>query len=181
MVKKQYRLALARLLKLYKEVETDKAVLVAEADDMEIGVEVFITTEDGDVIPAPDGEYKTDDIIYTVVGGTITAVVAIEPSLEEMEEVQPEVEVEKDAKIAELEAVIAEKDVRIAELEAAIVERDNQIVELTEKNTELEATITELEGKVPESAEEKFEKQPLVNRGYEKKMAAASLVAKVRS
>lgn len=178
MVKKQYRLALARLLKLYKEVETDKAVLVAEADDMEIGVEVFITTEDGDVIPAPDGEYKTDDIIYTVVGGTITAVVAIEPSLEKME---VEVEVEKDAKIAELEAIIAEKDARIVELEAAIVERDNQIVELTEKNTELEAAITELEGKVPESAEEKFEKQPLANRGYEKKMAAASLVAKVRS
>lgn len=180
MVKKQYRLALARLLKLYKEVETDKAVLVAEADDMEIGVEVFITTEDGDVIPAPDGEYKTDDIIYTVVGGTITAVVAIEPSLEMEEDVLP-VEEEKDAKIAELEAIIAEKDTRIAELEAAIVERDNQIVELTEKNTELEATITELEGKVPESAEEKFEKQPLTNRGYEKKMAAASLVAKVRS
>ena len=178
MVKKQYRLALARLLKLYKEVETDKAVLVAEADDMEIGVEVFITTEDGDVIPAPDGEYKTDDIIYTVVGGTITAVVAIEPSLEKMEE-QPEVEVEKDAKIAELEAIIAEKDARIAELEAAIVERDNQIVELTEKNTGLEATITELEGKIPESAEEKFEKQTPI--GYEKKMAAASLVAKVRS
>lgn len=180
MVKKQYRLALARLLKLYKEVETDKAVLVAEADDMEIGVEVFITTEDGDVIPAPDGEYKTDDIIYTVVGGTITAVVAIEPSLEMEEDVRP-VEVEKDVKIAELEAIIAEKDARIAELEAAIVERDNQIVELTEKNTELEAIITELEGKIPESAEEKFEKQPLANRGYEKKMAAASLVAKVRS
>lgn len=177
MVKKQYRLALARLLKLYKEVETDKAVLVAEADDMEIGVEVFITTEDGDVIPAPDGEYKTDNIVYTVVGGTITAVAAIEPSLE-MEEERP-VEVEKDAKIAELEAIIAGKDVRIAELEATIVERDNQIVELTEKNTELEATITELEGKVPESAEEKFEKQTPI--GYEKKMAAASLVAKVRS
>lgn len=75
MINKGYRLQLAKMLKLYKEVSTNEAVLVAEADEFEVGTEVFVESEEG-MTPAPDGEY-TDSVenkIYVVSGGTITEI-----------------------------------------------------------------------------------------------------------
>ena len=83
MINKGYRLALAKMLKLYKEISTDNAVLVAEADEIEIGTEVFVEGEEG-MVPAPDGEY-TDTVenkIYTVAGGTITEIKEKENTME---------------------------------------------------------------------------------------------------
>lgn len=75
MVERKYRLALAKLLKLYKEVTTDEATLIAEADEVEVGTEVFVEGEEG-MTPAPDGTYtnSVDNVIYTVSGGTITEI-----------------------------------------------------------------------------------------------------------
>ena len=75
MINKGYRLQLAKLLKLYKEVTTEEATLIAEADEIEVGTEVFVESEEG-MTPAPDGEY-TDSVenkIYVVAGGTITEI-----------------------------------------------------------------------------------------------------------
>ena len=83
MINKGYRLALAKMLKLYKEISTNEAVLVAEADEIEVGTEVFVEGEDG-MVPAQDGEY-TDTVenkIYVVAGGTITEIREKETTME---------------------------------------------------------------------------------------------------
>lgn len=75
MINKGYRLQLAKLLKLYKEVTTEEATLIAEADEIEVGTEVFVEGEEG-MTPAPDGEY-TDTVnnkIIVVAGGTVTEI-----------------------------------------------------------------------------------------------------------
>ena len=75
MINKGYRLQLAKLLKLYKEVATEEATLIAEADEIEVGTEVFVEGEEG-MTPAPDGEYNdtVNNRIIVVVGGTITEI-----------------------------------------------------------------------------------------------------------
>lgn len=75
MINKGYRLQLAKLLKLYKEVATEEATLIAEADEIEVGTEVFVEGEEG-MTPAPDGEYNdtVENKIYVVAGGTITEI-----------------------------------------------------------------------------------------------------------
>lgn len=83
MVERKYRLALAKLLKLYKEISTKEAVLVAEADEIEVGTEVYVESEEG-MTPAPDGVY-TDTVenkLYTVTGGTITEIKEKETTME---------------------------------------------------------------------------------------------------
>lgn len=83
MINKGYRLALAKMLKLYKEISTKEAVLVAEADEIEVGTEVFVEGEGG-MTPAPDGIY-TDTVenkLYTVAGGTITEIKEKENTME---------------------------------------------------------------------------------------------------
>lgn len=80
MVSKGYRLYLAKMLKLYKEISTDNGVLTAEAEEIEIGTEVFTEGEEG-MIPAQDGEYidTANNIKYVVEGGTIKEIVDVTP------------------------------------------------------------------------------------------------------
>lgn len=78
MLQKSYRLKLARLLKLYQEVSTDRGLLIAENDDvLTAGVEVFVENENGEIVPAADGVYvdTVNKIQYAVEGGTIKEVV----------------------------------------------------------------------------------------------------------
>ncbi len=78
MLQKSYRLKLARLLKLYQEVSTDRGLLIAENDDvLTAGVEVFVENENGEIVPAADGVYvdTVNKVQYAVEGGTIKEVV----------------------------------------------------------------------------------------------------------
>ena len=45
------------LMKLGKG-ETDNGVLIYEGDVLEVGTEVFIEDENGNIVPAPDGTYS---------------------------------------------------------------------------------------------------------------------------
>ena len=78
MLQKSYRLKLARMLKLYQEVSTDRGLLIAENDDvLTAGVEVFVENESGEIVPAADGVYvdTVNKLQYVVEGGTIKEVV----------------------------------------------------------------------------------------------------------
>lgn len=140
------------LLKLWKqilklsEVETDKGKLIVESEIAE-GVEVFVENE-GEFVPAPEGEYVAEDKIIVVAEGKIAEIRVKEEAKpeetqeevqqeEEQEPVQPD---EKDARIAELEdkqteleALLAEKDARIAELEAQLAEKQKELEMSSEK------------------------------------------------
>ena len=61
--KKKVRLFFKSLLMQLAEVETDRAKLIFDAPELKEGVEVFVESdgENEDYIPAPDGDYKTND------------------------------------------------------------------------------------------------------------------------
>ena len=67
---------LAKLLIKYSVVKTDKAVLEYEGDELVAGMDVVITDENGDKVPAEDGEYVTEDNKkITVKDGKVESIV----------------------------------------------------------------------------------------------------------
>ena len=132
---------LAKLVMKFATLLSDKAELIYNGD-VEVGVEVFIEDEAGEIVPAADGDYTAEDMVITVAEGVITEVkpveepaepaepaeLANEPDEEEFAEpeepaepAEPEVD-EKQAIIDELTAAIAEKDAQIADLQVKIEE-----------------------------------------------------------
>ena len=137
---------LSKMLVKLSETKTDKGVLIAD-DELVVGVEVFIDTE-GELIPAEDGEYLTEDSKIVVKDGKVEDIQMIEEVKEE--EVKEEV---KNEEIVEevLEEPVApqedEKDAKIKELETLLEEKEKLVKELEEK-------VKELEGKLAEPAEQ---------------------------
>lgn len=67
---------LAKLLIKYSVVKTDKAVLEYDGEDLVAGMDVFITDEEGNKVPAEDGEYTTEDNkTITVKDGKVESIV----------------------------------------------------------------------------------------------------------
>ena len=90
-------LRLAKALLSLSQTETDKGTLIAETE-IEVGVEVFIEDENGEMVAAPDGDYTTDDKVITVVDGTVTEIKDKEKEVTEpIEEPKPEETVEMSA------------------------------------------------------------------------------------
>lgn len=124
------RIKLAKLLLKFGSISTDKGELNYEGD-LEVGLEVFVEGEGGELVVAEDGDYVADGQTIVVVDGKIAEIkeVEAEPVVEpvEAEEVVVEeapVEDEKDAKIKELETKLAEAEAKIAELEAKLAEQE---------------------------------------------------------
>jgi len=109
------------LMKLGK-VETEQGVLIYEGEVLEEGTEVFIEDENGNIVPAPDGQYGE----YKVVDGKIAPAEVVEPEAEpESEEVKQEEEVvepEPEVETPDYEKRIAALENEIADLKAAIEE-----------------------------------------------------------
>ena len=67
---------LAKLLIKYSVVKTDKAVLEYEGEELVAGMDVFITDENGEKVPAEDGEYVTEDNkVITVMNGKVESII----------------------------------------------------------------------------------------------------------
>lgn len=163
---------LAKMVLQLAEMETDKGILISDAE-IEVGREVFVEDENGELVAAPDGEYKESngDRIFVVVDGKVAEIK--EPELEDApadpepepepeaeEPVEEPLEEEEPAEEAEEpeaeEPVEDEKDKRIAELEAQIEELNNIIVE---KDAEIGKLKAELERSDAEPAEEQLKSQ----------------------
>ena len=133
-MKKNFLLKLAKMIMKFAEIETDKGALTYEGELAE-GVEVFIEIE-GELTPAPNGDYKFENKTITVEDGKVVKIVEeeVEESvdtpesepIENAEEDDPRI-AELEARITELEAILAERDARIAELEAQLVEKEEQL------------------------------------------------------
>ena len=121
------------LMKLGK-VETDNGVLIYEGDVLEVGTEVFIEDENGNIVPAPDGQYGD----YKVVDGKIAPAEVVEPEAKpESEEVmQEEVIVEPEPEVKESDNDKYEE--RISALESKIAELAGKAAELISAKEELE-------------------------------------------
>lgn len=121
------------LMKLGK-VETDNGVLIFEGDVLTEGTEVFIEDENGNIVPAPDGQYGD----YKVVDGKIAPAEVVEPEAKpESEEVmQEEVIVEPEPEVKESDDDKYEE--RISALESKIAELEGKVAELISAKEELE-------------------------------------------
>lgn len=199
MINKGYRLALAKMLKLYKEISTTEAVLVAEADEIEVGTEVFVEGEGG-MTPAPDGEYNdtVENKIYVVAGGTITEIREKENTMEtgsgNGEEGNQEGNQENMAETGSENGSDNGNDANnesnetgsTAEVEAEVEALKAENEALKAKVAELEATVSDLEDQIAaykakeEETEapaaedaEKFAKESTGDSKLDKKLAAA--------
>lgn len=67
---------LAKLLIKYSVVKTDKAVLEYEGEELVAGMDVYITDENGEKVPAEDGEYLTEDNkVISVKDGKVESII----------------------------------------------------------------------------------------------------------
>lgn len=70
-ISKKVKIALRSLLMKCGAIATDKATLLFEGAEIEVGTEVFVEDENGEILPAPDGEYKVGNTIYVVKDGKV--------------------------------------------------------------------------------------------------------------
>lgn len=145
-------LKFAKMLKLMTETNTNNGILIAD-NELAVGVEVFIQDEEGNLVPANDGEYETDDTIITVEGGKVTDIKAKEPEQPITEEPVVEENAEEEPKEeTEEQTEPDEKDTEIENLKA-------EIETLNAENETLKAENEELKKKLEEPAAEPIEDQ----------------------
>ena len=145
------RIKLMKHFLKFGSMVSDKGELYYEGD-VEVGLEVFIEDEKGEMIPATDGEYVVEKQIFVIAEGKIAEIkevqeAPVEPEVVEAAE-EPAVEPVVDEKVAELEAKLAEKDAlvkeleaKVAELEAKLGEKEAEVVKLSAEPTRQPAHI----------------------------------------
>jgi hypothetical protein len=130
-------LKLAKMLLNFKMIESDKGTLIIDSE-LAIGSEISIEGENGEVLPAPDGEYIIENQKVEIRDGKIESIETIEPEQPEETEIETEEKLEEVPATEEPSNEPDEKDLRIAELEGLLKDRDAIIEELTAKLKELE-------------------------------------------
>ena len=129
------RIKLMKQLLKFGSVTSDKGELYYEGE-VEVGLEVFVEGEDGEMVPATDGEYVVDKQTWVVVEGKVSEIkeaeaVEPEPVVEPVAQAEPVVEpvVEPteevkalEAKVKELEELVAAKDEEINQLKEQLKE-----------------------------------------------------------
>lgn len=120
------RILLRNLMLKAGAVTTDKAELLFDGEEIEVGKEVFVA--DGDeVVSAPDGEYETDEKVITVESGKVTEIKdkESEDTSDESAEVTVSAAKQKFAKVKEaFEATYEEKIQKIYEAIKAYTNAD---------------------------------------------------------
>ena len=131
---KKLKEMLAKIISKFTEVTTDKGILTFDGE-AEIGKDVYLLLESGEVVDAEDGEYKAEDgKTYVVEGGKIA----------EIREVT-EVAAEDDTEIAD--------DVDIHNLAAEVERLKEENEKKKEEIADLVKRIEALEGKAGETEE----------------------------
>ena len=162
---------LAKLLIKYSVVKTDKAVLEYDGEELVAGMDVYITNEDGDKVPAEDGEYVTEDNkTITVKDGKVESIVdpvaevdaeeeekkEDEPMVEEpMEEPMPEDKKEDEVSLEDVNTAISELRKEVDELYKIV---DSLLKKVGETRDEADERLKKLECKsLAKPASEEFE------------------------
>ena len=139
------RIKLMKQLLKFGSATSDKGELYYEG---EVGkdLEVFVEGEDGEMVPASDGEYVVEKQIFVVAEGKIAEIKEVPEAPAEPEVVEaaaePVVEPVADEKVAELEAKLAEKEALVAELEAKVAELETKLGEKEAEVVKLSAEPT---------------------------------------
>ena len=161
---------LAKLLIKYSVVKTDKAVLEYDGEELVAGMDVYITDEEGNKVPAEDGEYVTEDNkTITVKDGKVESIVdpvaevdaeeeekkEDEPMEEPMEEPMPEDKKEDEVSLEDVNTAISEMRKEIDELYKIV---DSLLQKVGETRDEADERLKKLECKsLAKPASEEFE------------------------
>ncbi len=159
-ITKNLKFKLRNLLLTCGSVETDKATLLYEGE-LEVGTEVFVENENGEIVPAEDGEYVDGDKTYVVAEGKVAEIKEKEEETTETETIETEEEPEADpADEPETAEEESEAD-RIARLEGAVEELregietlTNAIAALAERVGKVEEKLAALDEPAAEPAEQ---------------------------
>lgn len=134
-------------------IKDGKKLYWSSEEDLREGLEVFVEGENGELIPAPNGEYKTeDDKKIEVEDGIVKKIedpeaeVAPENAEENLEDAQPEEEPAEDKKDDEKEDAAIED--RVAAVEAKVAEILAAFEQVLNGMSALEGRIEEVEAKV---------------------------------
>ena len=144
---------LAKLLIKYSVVKTDKAVLEYDGEDLVAGMDVFVTDENGDKVPAEDGEYVTEDNkTITVKDGKVETIV------DPVAEVDAEEEEKKEDEPIDEPVAEEPKEDEPKEDEVNLEDVNTAIDELRKEVDELYKIVDSLLQKVGENRDEADER-----------------------
>lgn len=176
---KEIKLQLAKLLMKFGTVNANDAegnliVMEYEGEELTDGMEVYHTTEEGELKPVEDGIYTIDEKTYEVKDGVIFAKeVSEEEKPEEPKEEEPIVEQkdeqEEEEKPAEEEEKPAEEEEKPAEEE----EKKEDGVDYAAELESLKATLTDITGAIENAVQ-------LLNGLTERIMVLEEDMAKLR-
>ena len=134
-------------------IKDGKKLYWSSEEDLREGLEVFVEGENGELIPAPNGVYETeDDKKIEVEDGIVKKIedpeaeVAPENAKENLEDAQPEEEPAEDKKDDEKEDAAIED--RVAAVEAKVAEILAAFEQVLNGMSALEGRIEEVEAKV---------------------------------
>lgn len=165
-INSKIRIALRNLILKAGSVETEKATLLYDAEELEVGTEVFVENAEGEIVPAEDGEYVAGNTTYVVSEGRIAEIKKEEEQQEEVIETEEEPEADPADEPEKNEGEQPTMEERVAALEGAVGEiRDgietllNAVAALAERLDNVEAKIRGLEEPAADPAEEGEDKE----------------------
>ena len=125
------RIKLMKQLLKFGSVASDKGELYYEG---EVGkdLEVFVEGEDGEMVPAEDGEYVVDKQVWVIVEGKISEVKEVEP-VEPAEPAEPVVQVDEPTEPTEPTEEVKALEAKVKELEELVAAKDEEINQLKEQ------------------------------------------------
>lgn len=149
------KLMLRKVLLTCASIQTDKGELLYDGE-LEVGTEVFIQNAEGEIVPAGDGEYETEEKVIVVADGKVSEI-----RDKEIGEPEPEAEVEPEAPVEGAEEGEADPadapeeqeeqesiEDRVARLEAGIAEIREGIEGLVNAISALAQRLEEVEEKL---------------------------------
>ena len=156
------------LLMQYAAVSTDKGNLIYNTDMLEVGSEVFVEDENGENVPAADGEYILED------GRTVVVAEGKVTEIKEKEEAPAEPETPAAEQMADettetpAEPEMPAEDEKVTALEERVAALETQLADVIAKLAEIQTT------PAASPAEEEFDniKKPKVDP--KNKMAAVA-------
>ena len=177
-LKQRARLKLAKMLNIkFEEVKTETISLLIDGE-VEVGAEVFMYDEEGNLAIPADGEYDYEDKVLVIEGGIITDIKETEdedtkedePIETELEDIEsPEEVIEDNTQLARIEALegqVATLVDIIKEITGAV---DDVVEDVEEVAEEVETIDSEFKKAVGKSV-----KQP-VKKAVVKQSKSASL------
>ena len=166
------------LLMQYAAVSTDKGNLIYNTDMLEVGSEVFVEDENGENVPAADGEYILEDGRTVVVAeGKVTEIKEKEEAPAEPEIPAEEQMVDEMPAEPETPAETPAEDEKVTALEERVATLETQLADVIAKLAEIQTT------PAASPAEEEFDniKKPKVDpKNKMAAIAAAYRAAKER-